>query len=42
MDEKEILRAIQVVKFQPYTVNYEDIRIIGQVIWFARELIPRE
>ncbi|PKN67158.1 MAG: hypothetical protein CVU57_04195 [Deltaproteobacteria bacterium HGW-Deltaproteobacteria-15] len=29
-------------EFPPYEAEARDIRIIGQVIWFARELVPRE
>jgi phage repressor protein C with HTH and peptisase S24 domain len=29
-------------EFPPYEAEARDIRIIGQIIWFARELVPRE
>ncbi len=29
-------------EFLPYEADARDIRIIGQVIWFARELVPKE
>lgn len=29
-------------EFPPYEADARDIRIIRQVIWFARELVPRE
>ena len=29
-------------EFPPYEAPAADLRIIGQVIWFARELVTRE
>lgn len=39
----DVLRVISDNKaeYPPYTAHMRDIRIIGQVIWFARELAPR-